>query len=161
MNKLHLTLTITLLLNFSFIYAQNELNYGGEYEKKNNLYGDIGFGFVNLAGNLRLNYERQILKKESINLVGRTGVGYWFDWTSYGIEIPLTVQAIFFKSASHLELGMGVRWYSDIAENKSKTPFTYNFGYRYQKPEKSLLFRVNAEYNGWYLIPTLSIGTSF
>ncbi|RLD84218.1 MAG: hypothetical protein DRJ07_05320 [Bacteroidetes bacterium] len=161
MGKLYIFITAVLLGSSSFIFSQEQLLYGVEHENKNYVYGDIGFGIVNLAGSLRLNYERQIFKKKSIILTGRVGIGYWMDWTSFGVETPLSIQAIFFKSASHLELGIGARWYSDLAEKESGTNALFNFGYRYQKPGKKLLFRINAEYFGSYLIPLISLGASF
>ncbi len=161
MGKLYIFITAVLLGTSSFIFSQEQSLYDMEHENKNYIYGDIGFGIVNLAGSLRLNYERQVFKKNSINVTGRVGIGYWIDWTSSGVETPISIQAIFFKSASHLELGIGARWYTDLVEKESGTDALFNFGYRYQKQGKKLLFRINAEYFGSYLIPSISLGARF
>ena len=161
MNKLYIFITVILLIGSSSIYSQEESFFGGTHENKNYLYGDLGFGIVNLAGSLRFNYERQIFKKNAINLTARTGLGYWFDWTAYGIQIPLGIQVIFFKSASHLELGIGALWYTNFAENENESYTLFNFGYRYQKPGGKFIFRANAEYFGSYLMPIISFGASF
>ena len=163
MRKFYLFISVIFIIGLPATAqdAQKTNSYGGNYENKNNIYGDVGFGVFNLAFVLRLNYERQIFQKNTIKLMGRTGIGYWSDWDVSGLEIPFTLQAIFFKSASHIELGIGASLYTSFSEDWSDFPVMVNFGYRFQKPDKGFLFRINAEYSGNHLIPMLSFGKSF
>lgn len=162
MKKTYLFLSSLFIIYSSInLRAQESSAYGGAYYNKNNIYGDAGFGIVNLAIVLRFNYERQVFQKKSLSLMGRTGIAYWSDWTAFGVEVPLTLQAIFFKSSSHLELGIGASWYTNIADGGSKMPVMFNFGYRFQNQDRDFLFRLNAEYSGNHLIPMVSFGKSF
>lgn len=160
MNKLYFFIVTFLLVNSSiFIQAQESNLYGGRNEYKNYLYGDFSSGILNLAGDVRINYERQIFRKNIINLCARTGAGAWFDYSSSGTVFPLSIQALFFKSSSHLELGFGTKWLRE--SNKSEFYKLINIGYRYQDYGNKLILRFNLEYDGEFLIPLISFGTSF
>jgi len=161
MNKIYLFIATILLVNSSILMqAQEESSlYGGTNEYKNYLYGDFSLGILSLAGDVRINYERQIFRKNIINLCARAGAGAWFDYSSSGTVFPLSIQALFFKSSSHLELGFGTKWLRE--SNKSEFHKLINIGYRYQDYGNKLILRFNLEYDGEFLIPLISLGTSF
>ena len=159
MNKLKVLIIILLFTNPQLLSSQSIARFGGIHYNKNYIYGDFSLGIMNLAGNIRINYERNITKIKIVDLNARVGIGTWFDYSSSGIELPISFQAILFDSPSHIELGIGSKWNRE--SNKSEILPIINLGYRYERYSKKTIFRFNLEYDTNYLIPFISYGVRF
>ena len=128
---------------------------------KNNIYVAAGYFFI--MYNATVNYERMLLylgRKESTSLYLRAGYGKWAVWTSGGNGGILSANMVFFKSASHLEAGVGAFALFDQKRYELSLKFdppaskkdnmiynpSINFGYRYQKSGRHSVFRIGLSY---------------
>ncbi len=134
---------IALIISIS-VYSQENSVYGNQ-NSINSIYGSFGFNPEEFYILLNFNFEKEIYSSDFVKINGRTGVGFWLEWTEKGIEFPLTGQALFFKKKSHLEIGGGAVYIYDFAGGMTGLSHLLNIAYRFQKPEGGFLFRIGAE----------------
>ena len=116
----------------------------GQTVSKNSIYLEV-FG---IAGLYSVNYDRIIKITERSLLAGRIGVSYYNDnnsKTEYLI-FPLELTTLRRKNKRHhLEYGFGVVLFlvdDSYSEQYAFIMGSLRLGYRYQKPEGGLLFRI-------------------
>ena len=119
---------------------------------KNVIYGSAGF--LGLGGSASINYERlvfSIQKKAHIDAYIHGSYGAYSVWYSSGNFFDVSLQWLWGKKNSHLEVGLGLlvmgdeyfdgsTWTDKQKFELNDYPFA-NVGYRYQKPGGSLVFR--------------------
>ena len=141
-------LLLSTLLISGFSYCQIP-GAAGEPDKKHS--GESYY--FELAGNgflYSLNYDRLLLEKEKFKIAGRIGLTYMPYWEAMtevrGPGMPLEVNFLLGKHSDFLELGAGLTYFY-FTQPYDHT--NYNFlmenlriGFRHQKKEGGLLFRV-------------------
>jgi hypothetical protein len=150
-----------------------ETGFGQHYEpenpmllNKNTIHGSFGADIGEFYGTLLVNYERMILQfpESSINSLSiRVGAGPWVWWSASGINLVSTASVLTGKKSSHLEIGIGLLLTYNNYEKRfdpliNNRHLAGNFGYRYQKPGKSFVFRTGI---GWPEYTYLGGGFSF
>jgi hypothetical protein len=94
-----------------------------------------------------------ILPGSSINL--RLGYGFWSGWAGSGDNIYLSGKYLSGRKKSHLEADLGLKVIIDdccngswLADRRNIYSVDYipliNIGYRYEKPDGGLMFRIGA-----------------
>ncbi|WP_146260455.1 hypothetical protein [Algoriphagus chordae] len=146
-------LAVFTALPFS-LFAQNESK---QFSGRNMIFLEIGGN----AGQYAFNYGRLFYQKESFKLTVNVGFSLWMDpienSTVWNPALPLELSALLGKSKHNFEFGVGLTPYleADITSSfesgelvQTKGPrnlasiLPFRIGYRYQKPEGGLLFRV-------------------
>ncbi len=153
-------LLLSILIVSSTVFSQEQSVYGNQSEK-NSIYGTIGFNPGEFYIPLCLNFERNIYDVGFAEFNGRTGIGFWLDWTEKGIDFPITGQIVFFKKSSHIEIGIGAQYIYDFADNMTGLSHLLNLAYRFQKPKGKFLFKIGIEKNKWTVYPFISTGYAF
>lgn len=160
MKKTQLFLTGVMLLYTLASFSQENTIYPNK-NLKNIIYGSLGLNLPEFYIPSGINYERSLYDSGFVKLNGRTGAGFWIYWTESGINIPLTGQIVFFKKASHLEIGIGGQYIYDFSGGITMLSHLLNIGYRYQKFNGKFIFRIGFEKNYWLAYPFISFGTVF
>jgi len=127
-----------------------------------------------------LNYERNLLNARFFKTSVQLGFSFYpkpIDLRSR-LWIPLSINQLFSLKQHHLEAGLGLVFTqfqnysiegSMIAENKLETFISGKIGYRYQKPEGRMQYKIlftpllEKEYSGYEFHPlaAVSIGYTF
>ena len=172
MKKLILLLIFINILSLGSL-AQSESLSISNYESKNTVYLSFGVGGISFMMNA--NYERKLVQTEDhflSSLWVKGLVGSWSAWDSKGTQFSLAAVGLSGQKNNHFEYGLGLTslydktaYSSELNDfnggysNKQPTKLdnTYfvvyaNIGYRYQKPDGSIIFRTGLAYpEGLYL----------
>jgi len=107
---------------------------------KNNVYFDTGF-FP--GAHVFMNYERKVHESDNISLYGRVGFGYaGMIMGDSGGGVLGAATLLTGKGNSHMEFNLGI--FSGKNDNDPFILPLLDVGYRYQKPEGGLVFKVKA-----------------
>jgi len=124
--------------------------------KRNYIIGNASFEGVTL------NYERNIIQWSKSYTNMRIGFGLFNDLQGGGKQGLATLVHLFGKKKSHLELNLGIKYLVNSKNNlwpSSKYFYRDIFvGYRYEKPDGNLIFRIG------YIYPhaaAIAIGLGF
>jgi len=136
-----------ILFSLTFYSSQVKGQDVLKSQSKNVIYANLG-----LFPTAGINYERQLFSRDkkyySIYYI-RTCVGAFATWGSEGPYGSASLQGVWGRKSSHLELGLGLmifidsynyRRYSKISEYADPFP-AISAGYRYQKPKGGFVFR--------------------
>ena len=148
-NQLHfkkITFLILLCLCFN-ISAQNNSDLIST-PVKNNVYFDTG---IFPGAHVFMNYERKVHESGNISLYGRVGFGYaGLSMGDGGGGVLGAATMLTGKGNSHMEFNLGI-----FSGKDNNDPFILpllDVGYRYQKPEGGLIFKVKAGILGIFSI---------
>tara|TARA_B110000046_G_scaffold23995_1_gene23109 strand:- start:89 stop:562 length:474 start_codon:yes stop_codon:yes gene_type:complete len=107
---------------------------------KNNVYFDTG---IFPGAHIFMNYERKVHESDKISLYGRVGFGYaGMILGDAGGGVLGAATLLTGKRNSHMEFNLGI-----FSGKDNNDPFILpllDVGYRYQKPEGGLIFKVKA-----------------
>jgi len=107
---------------------------------KNNVYFDTG---IFPGAHVLMNYERKVHESNTVSLYGRIGFGYAGMILGDGGGGVLGAATLLTgKGNSHMEFNLGI-----FSGKDNNDPFILpllDVGYRYQKPEGGLIFKVKA-----------------
>ena len=147
-----ITFIILLCLCFN-ISAQNNSDLIST-PVKNNVYFDLG-GFP--GAHIFMNYERKVHESGNISLYGRVGFGYaGMIMVGSGGGVLGAATLLTGKGNSHMEFNLGV--FSSKDNNDYFILPLLDVGYRYQKPEGGLIFKVKS---GVLVIFSIGLGYAF
>jgi len=158
MKKIILLLGVLIISNS--VFSQDNSIYGNQSSKQS-IYGTVGFNPGEFYIPLCINFERNIYDVGFAEFNGKAGVGFWLAWTERGLDFPLTLQTVFFKKSSHIEIGIGAQYIYDFADYITGLSHLLNIAYRYQKPNGKFLFKIGIEKNKWLAYPFISSGYTF
>ena len=117
-------------------YLKKTINFNS----KNNVYFDIG-GFP--GAHIFMNYERKVHESDNISLYGRVGFGYaGMIMVGSGGGVVGAATMLTGKGNSHMEFNLGI--FSSKENNDLFILPLLDVGYRYQKPEGGIMFKVKA-----------------
>ena len=144
MKKLLLLFCI-LIIGFGQTFAQSRTT------TKSSVYLEVG----GVAGLWSLNYDRELWEiNENFRLNGRAGLGMYSEFNGAGfpdVIIPISSMVILGKSTHRVEAGGGITYYNwtlrdalklDGFSRRSDLLGHLIIGYRFQKLEGGLMFRV-------------------
>jgi len=110
-----------------------------------------------LAGSL--NYSRIMTDpSKKFNLEFRGGFSRWIAWAAKGYGFTGTINLLYGKGSSHLELDLGGGFLFEPQTSYEHLLPIINIGYRYQKPPGHFLFKITA---GSWGFGNLVLGYSF
>lgn len=114
---------------------------------KINLYADLGGGFA--RGMTSINIEGRIYNGRRITWYGRGGIGAGGIDDNGGPGILGGITMLTGKRNGHFEISTGALLgkYTDVEDEIFVLPIA-DLGYRYQKPEGGLIFRIRAGFLG-------------
>lgn len=170
MNKI----IILLLFYFAFGHLLSQNKGYNVFSRKNNIQIEAGgHGLFYSA-----NFERFLFNKPKHKTAIQVGISYYPPKTGIrDIWLPVIINHLFSFKNNHLELGAGYNFIREAGRDYYNNTTTWywsgmfigRLGYRYQNPEKRMLFRVGftpfAEKlgNGYEFYPSggVSVGYSF
>ena len=163
-------LLVSLCLISSFTFAQ--------IKPKPHAFNAFYLEALGAGGYGSVNYERLLFQQKKLHIGVRLGVGTYplRDFkTNFNpdIMVPFGINA-YYGTTHHVELGIGQTFSSVVKARSSDFSLTrennlnsyFNIGYRYQKGERGMVFRLNycpiissnKPFKNWF---ALSIGYSF
>ena len=151
-------LILILIIFFCKSYSQAPT----KHYAKHIIYTDILI--VGVYNNIQLNYEYNFFLRDKINLNARIGFGVWTNWEDKGFIAPLSINLLFFKSASHIELMAGSYLFYDDWEKEYEFSPLIGLGYRYQKYKGHFVLRLKFEFSTFgqfQFLPGISLGWAF
>jgi len=145
MKKLLLLLLCISMIGFGQTFAQRGTT------TKSSVYLEIG----GAAGLWSLNYDRELWEiKENFKLYSRAGLGMYSEFNGAGfpdVIIPISNMVLLGEGTHRVEAGGGITYYNWTLRDALKPDgFSRRYdllghlilGYRFQKPEGGLMFRV-------------------